>query len=166
MRQHRLHIATQLVCWHAIRFIPLWSGEVNMGVPKTGEDYTAIALENPYPGWDAQLTTYTGNLSSVDENGCVCFSRGTLGRVYRCVRDGDVLGHSVAAQTRKRQDQNQPQAHTRVYKIQKANCSHDQISEAQNRILEIGNWRALTLAESPVNFRIVGKPEVIEAATG
>src|ERR1022692_2791757 len=119
MRQYRLHVATQLVCRHAIRFIPLWPGEVNMGVPETGEDYTAIAREDPYPGWDAQLTPYTGDLSSMDENSCVCFSGGTLGRVYRCVRDGDVLGHSVAAQTRKCQDENQPQAPTRIYEIQR-----------------------------------------------
>ena len=48
-----------------------------MGVPETGEDYTAIARENPYPGWDAQLTPYTRDLSSMDENSCVCFSGGT-----------------------------------------------------------------------------------------
>src|ERR1700730_5216787 len=119
MRQHRLHIATQSVCRHAIRLIPLWSGEVNMGVPQTGEDYTAIARENLYPGWDAQLTSYTGDLSSVDENSCVCFSRGIRGKVYRCVCDGDVLGHSVAAQTGECQDENQPEAHTRVYEIQR-----------------------------------------------
>src|ERR1700680_4061081 len=119
MRQHRLHVATELVCRHAIRFIPLRSGEVNMGVPETREDDTTIARENPYPGWDTQFTPYTGDLSSLDENSCVCFRRGTLGKVYRRVRDGDVLSHCVAARNRKSQDENQPQAHARVYEIQR-----------------------------------------------
>ena len=118
MRQHRLHVSTQLVCRHALRLIPLPSGEVNMGVPKTGEDYTAIARENPYPGWNAQLTPYSGDLSSVDENSCVCLSRGTRGKVYRCVRDGDVLGHSVAVQTRECEDENQPHAQREYTKFE------------------------------------------------
>ena|ERR1035438_2453531 len=158
MRQHRLHVSTQLVCRHALRLIPLPSGEVNMGVPKTGEDYTAIARENLYPGWDAQLTPYTSDLSSVDEDSCVCFSLGTRGKVYRCVRDDDVLGHSVAVQSRKCQDENQTHTHTRVYEIRRriALTTRFQRHRIASSKLAIG---ALPLAESPVDLRVVGNSE-------